>query len=107
MGALEDNVVIGAAGEECLKAPSEAIDVADLCEVMHGLHLFGDGAANSRSEHGLQVHVEAGLGRIEGFFERGFNDRKEGFNELGVVGLAFYFFEAGKGFLEVGNWWRD
>ncbi|MFT6182354.1 MAG: hypothetical protein ACJA1W_004727 [Akkermansiaceae bacterium] len=86
MGPFEDEVIVGAAGEEGLETPSDAVAHADLTEVVHGLHLFCDGATNGGSKHGFEIHMEAGLGGVEGFFERGLDNWKEGFDELGVVG---------------------
>jgi len=102
MGALEDDVVIGAAGEEGPKTPGNAVKNADFPEVVNGLHLLGKSPANGGPEHGFEIHVKARLGCVEGFFEGGFNDGQQGFDQFGVIQLAFDFLESGKGFLNLG-----
>ena len=79
MGVIEDDIVIGTTGEKGLETPGKAVKNANFPEMMHGLHLLGDCAADGGAEHGLQRPVKVGLGRVKSFFKRGFNDRKEGF----------------------------
>lgn len=101
MSAFEDDVVVSPASEEGFESPCDAVDEADLSEVMHGLHLFGNGAADGGSKHGLEIHVKASFGCVEGFFERAFDHGKEGFHELGIACGFFDIFESGEGFLVI------
>ena len=96
MGAFEDNIVECATGKKGFEPPGKPVENTDFSKVVNGLHLLGDGTADGGAEHGLQIHVKAGLGRVEGFFERGFDYGKEGFHELGVVALFFDIFKSGE-----------
>ncbi len=86
-GAVEDDLVIAAAGEEGAEAPGEAIDGADFAELPGGVHLFGESPADGAAKHWLQISVDAGLGGVEGFGEAGFEDGKEGVLQV-IVGVA-------------------
>ena len=87
-GAVEDDLVIGAAGEQCTESPGESIDRANFAELTGAVQLFGNGAADGAAEHGFQVGMDARVGGVEGFGERGFEDREEGVLEIVVGGAA-------------------
>ena len=69
MGAIEDDIIVGAAGEESFHSPSATVDETDLTEMMDGLHLFSDGASDCGAKHRLKIHVEACFWCVESFFE--------------------------------------
>lgn len=69
MGAFEDDVVVSLARKECFHPPRESVSSADGTKVVSGLHLLRDGTTNGAAEHGLEISVESGFWRVEGFFE--------------------------------------
>lgn len=102
VGAFEDDFVVGLAREEGFELPEEAVPKVDLAEVLHGLHLFGDGPADGGAEHGFEVDVEAGFRRVEGIFEGVFDKGAEGIGKGGIGSGVLDFFESGEALL--GGW---